>query len=72
MSASFSERARDLIAASRVSAAPLLFRYSAYRTLSGLRCFVYFAPRPVLCSFSRRSRSLVMPVYRLLSEHSRM
>ena len=68
MSANFSDRARDLIAASRVSAALLLPRYSVYLTLNGLLCFVYFAPRPILCSFNRRARSLVMPVYRLLSD----
>jgi hypothetical protein len=72
MSASFFDRIRALIAASRVNAALLVLRYSVYRSLNGLRCFVYFAPRPALCSSSRRSRSLVMPVYRLLSEHSRM
>jgi len=45
---------------------------SWYMSVKGPRPLVYFAPLPFSCAAIRLNRSSVMPVYKLLSAHSKI
>lgn len=60
----------DLTLASSLEAFERSRNFFEYNNLTGLRDLVYFAPSPEeLCSWTRRTRSTVMPVYKVLSAH---
>ena len=66
---SFFPRFIAFIAVSRLEASALSWQVSLYTSRNGPRPLVYLAPFPAACAAMRRSRSFVMPVYRLLSAH---
>jgi len=69
-SRSFFALCNSLIAVSRMEASALPSQVSLYTNRKGPRPLVYLALFPAACSAIRRSRLLVMPVYRLPSAHS--
>ena len=64
---SFSSLVSRLMCHSRLMAASLLSHSSKYTSSAGSLVRVYFEAEPLLWAFSRFSRSLVQPVYRLPS-----
>lgn len=59
-------------ACSFLRASDLLLHCSRYNSFTGSRLLVYRDATPFWCSKRRRSRSFVMPVYKVLSLHRTM
>ena len=72
MSASFLALVQPFSCDSRFCAAGRDSWRSEYAIVTGRRPAVYFGPRPALCARRRSARSVVQPVYKVLSEQRRM
>ena len=70
--ANFSLRVKPLIRASRFRADDLFKHRLEYNIFFAPKDFVKWPPRPLACSLKRRSKSSVMPVYRLPFPHLRI
>lgn len=69
----FSARENFFILFSSFCASARLEKVFEYISFTGLRALVYFAPSfEVLCSLILRFKSVVIPVYKVLSAHLRI